>query len=750
MQARRAVNESGSLPRKIVFAAICPVVALVALGLFVVTDFPGSDRVLRLALTAGLVLFGCGGAFLAAFLFLRRTDRLNAFLSRIIAFAEEAASGNFDAFPPESGVEEIDSLFTSLRAMRQNLHEKSVEAERLAKEAHELSLLNKKISSDAESRIRFFNNISHEVRTPMNAILGIVEILLNSGELDEKLAKRIVDIKMSSETLLSIINDILDISRLESGKMPLVYGDFDFRMMLDNVTALASSLAAAKNLEFAFKVRGDMPGFLIGDDVRVRQVLLNLIGNAVKFTSAGKISLTLTIFDESLEFAVSDTGIGIKSEDLSRIFDPFIQAEYVKNRSIKGTGLGLFICKTLAERMNGSIKVESVYGRGSIFTFAMPKVVSLNASSPAQSAPAAGYQYDKSLQILVVDDSEINLSVCSGLIETWYGLKCDTALSGAEALRKVAEKDYNIIFMDHMMSEMDGVETTAKIREMGGKYAVLPIVAFTANAVRGARELLLSAGMNAFIPKPLLKSDMDEVLSTLLPAHLRRERNLDVPEMGKPAGEAQIVAFSPLVRGAAQIAGLNVASGLALVGGSQKVFEGSLRLMSSHIPQIGRLLGEAAERGDLHKLRIHAHSLKSSLAMIGADGFSAMARELEEQAAADNLDMCRNSLPDLLRQLRSIGQDLNVLCRNNAPTAKVPGDPETLSAGLRALRADLVAFRYNEVTAGLKKLEGFDYDPDVSEALANIAAYVDVFDYEGALERLDKAFPEAAKQSRPE
>ncbi|MDR3175953.1 MAG: response regulator [Desulfovibrio sp.] len=735
--------------RIIVFGAVCPVLALAALGILAATDFPGIDGGLRLILTVGIALIGAGAAVLGVFFLLRRTDRLHALLLGVTAFAETAASGNFDASLPETGVDEIDRLFSSLRSMRQTLRKKSAEAERLTEEAHELSLLNKKITSDAESRIRFFNNISHEVRTPMNAILGIVEILLNSGELDAKLAKRITDIKMSSETLLSIINDVLDISRLESGKMPLVYGDFDFRMMLENVSALASSLAAAKNLEFEFEARGELPMFLIGDDVRIRQVLLNLIGNAVKFTSAGKISLIVSVFDESLEFTVTDTGIGIKSEDISRIFEPFTQAEYTKNRSIKGTGLGLFICKTLVERMNGSINVESDYGRGSVFTVALPKVVSLNVPVQSQKTPAIGYHYDKSLQILIVDDNEVNLNVCSGLIETWYGLKCDTAVSGAEALRMVAEKDYNLIFMDHMMSEMDGVETTARIREMGEKYAGLPIVAFTANAVRGAKEHLLSSGMDAFIPKPLLKSDLDAVLSALVPAHLRREADTAAPEIGKPAGEAEIVEFSSLVRGAARIAGLNVASALALVGGSQKVFEGSLNLMCGQIPQIGRFLGEAAERGDLHKLRVHAHSLKSSLSMIGAEGLSAMAKEVEELAAAGNLGLCRHTLPALLRQLRSIGQDLNVLCRNNETIAKVPGDPAALIGDLRALRAGLAAFKYEDVTACLKKFAGFDYEPGVTAALAVITAHVESFDYEAALERLDAAFPEAKKKRAP-
>ncbi|MDR0827023.1 MAG: response regulator, partial [Desulfovibrio sp.] len=572
----------------------------------------------------------------------------------------------------------------------------------------------------------------------MNAILGMAEIILTSGGLSDSQVRRVNDIRVSSENLLAIINDILDIAKLTSGSMPLVSVNFDFRTLVENVAALGANLAAVKGLHFAFNVEGEMPGYLLGDDVRIRQVLLNLIGNAVKFTSQGRVSLTVHIFDETLSFVVSDTGSGIKKEDLSKIFDPFTQAEYAKNRSIKGTGLGLYISKSLTERMNGRINVESEYGKGSVFTVVLPKRVG-KETAPAPKPNVVPYDYDKSLKLLMVDDNEVNLHVVVELMGIWYGLTCDVAVSGHQALEKIAAEDYDIVFMDHMMSDMDGVETTALIRGMGGKYATLPIVAFTANAMSGAREMLLRSGMNAFISKPLLKNNMDEVLNAWVPEHLRVINPAGPDgESGQAQGEgAKDETASVLLRGAADIVGLNVAHGLDLAGGVAEVYEGTLRLLSGKLPQIGKALGKAGERGDFASLRIHAHSLKSSLALIGADELSGMARDLEDVAVTQDLERSREHLSALLRQLRSIGQDLAVLCKSSVKIqSKSAGNAADLSLDLQSLRAGLAAFRYDEVTTSLKKLEAFDYGPDVTAILASVKTCIETFDYEGALAQL--------------
>jgi CheY-like chemotaxis protein len=386
--------------------------------------------------------------------------------------------------------------------------------------------------------------------------------------------------------------------------------------------------------------------------------------------------------------------------------------------------------------MNGRIEVESEYGRGSVFTIVLPKRIDQKpVAAPKQAIVPCGY--DKSLKLLMVDDNEVNLNVAVELMGIWYGLKCDAAFSGQQALEKIAVTDYDIVFMDHMMSHMDGVEATARIRAMGGKYATLPIVAFTANAMSGAREMLLRSGMNAFISKPLLKSNMDEVLNAWVPDHLRVTLAGPEKEESVYAREAEDEPLSPLMRGAADIAGLNIARGLELAGGSQDIYESSLRLMSGKLPQSGMTLGEAGKRGDMDALRIHAHSLKSSLALIGAGELSEMARDLEDAATAKDMARCRKHLSVLLRQLRSIGQDLAVLCESSVEIpSKSPGNAATLRQDLQSLCEGLTAFRYDEVMDGLKKLEAFDYGPDVSAVLAAVKTSIDAFDYEDALNQL--------------
>ncbi|MDR1487509.1 MAG: response regulator [Deltaproteobacteria bacterium] len=372
----------------------------------------------------------------------------------------------------------------------------------------------KGFQSAYQSKTQFLSMMSHEIRTPMNAIIGISEILITDKTLSEGAKSYVNDIKTAGTALLSIINDILDLSKLELGKMTLLEVDFSLLRLTDSVMSMAKFLAGDKGLTIKEEKIGDLPAYLKGDDVRIRQVLLNIIGNAVKFTAKGSIILKVWADEKSVYFEISDTGIGIESKDLLHLFEPFKQLDSAKNRHIKGTGLGLSISKYLIELMSGSIEVESVYGEGSAFRVIIPRV---EGKKPVQVGVAAeGVNFGGSVLALVVDDNELNLTVASGLLRL-HGIKCDKASSGKKALELLREKKYQLVFMDQMMPEMDGVETTAHIRAMGGRMNDIPIIALTANAMSGARETLMAAGMNDFLAKPIQRQELTSILSKWVP-----------------------------------------------------------------------------------------------------------------------------------------------------------------------------------------------------------------------------------------
>ncbi|MDR2368335.1 MAG: response regulator [Deltaproteobacteria bacterium] len=365
-----------------------------------------------------------------------------------------------------------------------------------------------------EAKTQFLSMMSHEIRTPMNAIIGIADILSSDPKLESGPRQYVADIQTAAKALLNIINDILDLSKLELGKMSLTPVNYNFNQVIANLMTMAKFLAAEKNVNVVLENSVTQRLYLYGDDVRLRQVLLNILGNAIKFTQNGTVTLRVTDTGPKLIFDIIDTGIGIKKEDLPFLFQAFKQVDTDKNRHIKGTGLGLSVSKYLVELMDGQIDVASEYGKGSCFTVTIPKV---EGEKPALSKkPKANLNYGGSVNVLVVDDNELNLTVASGLLRI-HGIKADKASSGSQALEMVGRNDYKLIFMDQMMPEMDGLETTANIRAMGGRLADIPIIALTANAMAGAKETLMAGGMSDFLTKPIQRDELSTILSKWIP-----------------------------------------------------------------------------------------------------------------------------------------------------------------------------------------------------------------------------------------
>jgi len=362
----------------------------------------------------------------------------------------------------------------------------------------------------------FLAKMSHEIRTPMNAIIGMSEILEHE-QLSPSQKRYVNDISTAAQALLGIINDILDMSKIEAGKLELNPVDYNFNQFIDNIGSMFSHVTKVKGLDFRIETDGDLPEYLYGDDLRLRQILTNICSNSVKFTKTGYVKLFMTVDGSMLVIKITDTGIGIKEEDLPRLFNAFEQVDKLKNRGTMGTGLGLSICKSFVEMMGGTITVESEYGSGTSFTITIPivegdaknaHIIETDPSVKTFTAPDA--------KVLVVDDNEFNRKVAEGLMG-FVGIKADTADSGYNAIEMVKEKDYDIVFMDHMMPEMDGVETVHNIRGMGGKYEKLIIIALTANAMKNARIMFFNNGFNDFLAKPINSNELYEVILTHLP-----------------------------------------------------------------------------------------------------------------------------------------------------------------------------------------------------------------------------------------
>ncbi|MDR1136353.1 MAG: response regulator [Clostridiales Family XIII bacterium] len=386
------------------------------------------------------------------------------------------------------------------------------------KDVTELSRAKKDAEKAGEAKSDFLATVSHEIRTPMNAIIGLAH-MLKVTELSEVQHAYLSGIENSSHVLLDLINDILDFSKIEAGKLELITSYFNLKDLLKHIQSMFNPLFIHKGLEFICRFRSDIPDVVIGDDRRIRQILVNILNNALKYTEKGKIVFDVyNIGRDTVCFSVEDTGVGIKREAMQRLFMPFEQLDLVRNKKIAGTGLGLAITRKLCEMMYGSIEVKSTFGKGSTFIIKLPLEPGGDKKARDADILTSGFSAPDA-RVMLVDDIAINLQIAEFILGN-FAIHPDLAESGQRAIELASQNHYDLIFMDHMMPDMDGIETTEKIRAMGGEALKTPIIALTANAASGAVEMFLANGFNDFLSKPIDSAALAETVLKWLPPEL--------------------------------------------------------------------------------------------------------------------------------------------------------------------------------------------------------------------------------------
>ncbi|MBO4689198.1 MAG: response regulator [Clostridiales bacterium] len=749
------------------------------------------------------------------------------------------------------------ALVSALKRSRQTLEQKSQSTEDLLQI---VEIKKKDAVAASQTKADFLASMSHEIRTPMNAIVGMTEMILRE-DINPAVRENARNIKSAGNALLAIVNDILDFSKIESGKMEIINVRYQLTSVINDIINIITVRMQDKNLDLVVNIDPKIPSELVGDEIRIRQILLNLLNNAVKFTSQGYILLKVSFQPVSndmclLHFDVTDTGMGIRPEDKDRLFASFQRLDSRQNRTVEGTGLGLSICKRLMDLMGGTISVDSVYGQGSTFSFELHQYIArqkplasipdaksqhvlyfdekgiyrdnaradlqrlgVNARfaskikdlDPASNAtytfvfvskpifdehaheirdfckehgnPKIVLMFDKNetssgykdvlvvrrpvysavfvsvitekpidsldsdefqetfiapeAKIMVVDDNAVNLKVVKGLLEP-YQMHVTTAGSGKQCLEILESGErFDIIYMDHMMPELDGIDTLRLIRKMEGEYfQSVPVIALTANAVSGVREIFFREGFQDYVSKPIELAQLEHSLKSNLPPEyiIRKQHTVaSAPHFGE---------------GEVQLRGVDCRRGLLNCGNNLDNYISLLKVVYEDGMRKIERLRELAEAKDYGGYGIEAHALKSVAASIGAMELSELAKDHEFANYENRFAFIDSNYEELLSRYHSLLDDIGLELRargvlesseeveeDNSPKPAIP--KQDWIASLHQIKESIEDFDSDTALERIEWLLGFDITQDDAKALKRTRNYLNDFQYDEAVENLN-------------
>ncbi len=657
---------------------------------------------------------------------------------------------------------------------------------------------------ESEAKARFLANMSHEIRTPINAILGMDAMILR--ESDEPSTKEYaLDIQRAGDNLLSLINDILDMSKIEAGKLEIIPVDYDFSSVIHDVVSMISIKAHDKGLDLQVLVDKKLPSRMFGDEIRIRQILINLLNNAVKYTEKGTITLKVGGKTEGetarLRFEVSDTGIGIKKEDISKLFSEYERIEAERNRNIEGTGLGMNITVMLLKMMDSKLEVESVYGEGSTFSFELLQKITnhepIGDIEDRIRRQSQEYSYEVSFvapeaEILVVDDNMVNRRVFRGLLKETE-VNVDEAESGQECLDIVLQKHYDIIFLDHMMPEMDGVEALKRMKTLeGNKCKDTPVIALTANAVSGSRDMYIAEGFDEYLSKPIVPEKLEKIIKSLLPKELVKEPVHDNKE--KTAANNQGIPYAkedepqahelPEIEGIDWKYALNHMPDKELLTDTIKSFYASMDKEAEYLlgcyekllkgygdkldmkdkeklismdALIEDMKNEAKDSTSLEKMqddemkealslyRTKVHAMKSSAAMIGAVELSHQAKLLEFAARDGRIYRVLAVTPSFINEWNTYKEKLSCFASTEEETEKTDYDYESIIAYLNMLRNAMSEMDIDEADGLISTICEYEYPDEAAEDIEELKTAVETLDEEYTNEIIERLLAKLPK-----
>ena len=619
------------------------------------------------------------------------------------------------------------------------------------RQAIEDQLETEKLANEAKSR--FLSNISHEIRTPINAILGFDEMILRESA-SKEILHYALDIKSSGKTLLALINDILDFSKIEAGRMEIIPVEYELGSLINDVANMSQLRAEDKGLEFRVIVDENIPHILFGDEIRIKQCIMNIITNAIKYTDKGSVTFKISYedyipdfpedsYDESiiLKVRIMDTGIGIKEDDMIRLADAFERLDEQRNRQVEGTGLGINIVGNLLIMMGSKLEASSTYGVGSEFWFDLKQTVidrepigeftqsykesALNMLSYKESfhAPTA--------RILVVDDIKTNLTVIEGLLKMTQ-VKVDTALSAMDAYELVKTNKYDLIFLDHRMPEIDGIRAFHHMEKMEDNINKdVPIVALTANAISGSREMYLKEGFVNYIPKPVNPVKLEEMILYYLPTYKVTRPGDANYEMEQ--AEPNIIekeAMTDLLK----MRGVDINSAIARCG-SPSVARDVMKDFRLNIEERASMIEKSAKEGDIKNFTVYVHGLKSSAKAIGAFSLSEKAEYLEKCGVDNDVEKINEKYEELVEEYRGYISKLS-LGEEDAEDDKPLIDEEELEGAFSSMKEFVSGSFFDSADDIMSMLEEYSIPENKKEKYKEVKRLLASVDRDGLLKIL--------------